>query len=174
MQTEEIRFGPSEWVPNNSTLPVLLYRNALPEATAEKFEGVFAGNGWQGIWRNGVFHYQHYHTGAHEVLGVAGGEATLLIGGPGGRQLAVSRGDCIVLPAGTGHQNLGASPDFLVIGAYPPGQYADIQTSAASHKQLATITGLPLPPNDPIEGRDGSLIRSWQQGNTPNNSRVRG
>lgn len=154
MQVQEIMFGPSEWVPNNSTLPVLVYSSALAEATAEQFESVFARNGWQGIWRNGVFSYQHYHTGAHEVLGVARGEATLLIGGPGGRELAVSRGDCLVLPAGTGYQNLGASSDFLVIGAYPPGQHADIQTSAASKTQLATIAALPVPASDPIGGRN--------------------
>ena len=70
MQVQEIMFGASDWVPNNSALPVLVYSRALAEATAEHFEDVFAENGWQGIWRNGVFSYQHYHTGAHEVLGV--------------------------------------------------------------------------------------------------------
>jgi uncharacterized protein YjlB len=163
MRVEEFILGPSEWVPNNQKLPVLFYWAALagPDATAE-FETQFSRNGWQGIWRNGVFGYHHYHTGAHEVLGIGKGSATLLIGGPTGRELKVSAGDCIVLPAGTGHKNLGAEADFEVVGAYPPGQHADIQTSSASPYQLQAIAKLPLPPSDPLRGADGDLVSAWR------------
>lgn len=133
MKAEEITFQPSDWVPNNQKLPVLLYKAALQGSdVTEEFERSFSENGWEGIWRNGVFDYHHYRSGAHEVLGVGRGSAKLLIGGPTGLEVDVSSGDCMVLPAGTGHKSLGASPDFLVVGAYPPGQHADIQKAAPS------------------------------------------
>lgn len=158
-------FEPSGWVPNHPHLPILVYRNAIPaeDEMAPKFEQRFRENGWQGLWRNGVFDYQHYHAGAHEVLGIAGGWARLLIGGPDGAELSMVAGDCLVLPAGTGHRRLDASRDFLVVGGYPPGQHADIQTGPASAVQLETIAGLPLPISDPIEGADGALVRFWSR-----------
>ncbi|APG95624.1 hypothetical protein [Sinorhizobium americanum] len=165
-EPESMRFQPSEWVPNHPSLPVLLYRQALSAAESDiaaEFERRFAGAGWQGLWRNGVFSYQHYHIGAHEVLGVAGGHARLLIGGPDGAVLEVSAGDCLVLPAGTGHKNLGASDGFLVIGGYPPGQTADIQAKAASTTDLQVIANLPLPATDPLRGVDGPLKRIWKK-----------
>ncbi len=163
MDVEEMTFEPSAWVPNNASLPVLLYRLPLDGVDLKNgFEALFARNGWTGIWANGVFDYQHYHAGAHEVLGIARGTATLLIGGTDGRKLQVSAGHCLVLPAGTGHQNLGSSPDFLVIGAYPPNQHADIQTSAASKDMLSKITSVALPLTDPVQGSSGALIERWR------------
>jgi uncharacterized protein YjlB len=163
MKPEAILFEPSEWVPNNQKLPVLVYRSIpLSGDAAELFEDRFRRNGWQGTWRNGVFAYQHYHTHAHEVLGIAAGTARLLIGGPAGRELDVAAGDCLVLPAGTGHRRLDASADFLVIGAYPPGQDADIQTDAPGDVGLRAIAAVPLPEADPVEGRDGALTELWR------------
>jgi len=160
---ETVTFEPSDWVPNNPGLPVLIYHDAIPAEgeMAPKFEERFRENGWQGMWRNGVFDYQHYHTGAHEVLGIAGGRARLLIGGPDGAELSVHAGDCLVLPAGTGHMRIEASRDFLVVGAYPPGQDADIETGPASEEQLQKIASLPLPAADPLEGESGTLKRYW-------------
>ncbi|MBB4571491.1 cupin [Rhizobium leucaenae] len=163
MKTETVFFEPSDWVPNNQQRPVLIYRGALPSGSSSAdFEGVFAANGWAGIWKNGVFDYQHYHSGAHEVLGIGRGSATLLIGGPEGHPIKVSMGDCLILPAGTGHRNLGCSPDFEVVGAYPEGQHADIQTAAASRDMLAKIASLPVPDTDPIHGTSGGLLESWR------------
>jgi uncharacterized protein YjlB len=165
MQPEAISFAPSEWVPNNPRLPVLLYRS-LPLAgddPASAFERRFEGNGWQGTWRNGVFSYQHYHTHAHEVLGIAAGNARLLIGGPTGREMQVTAGDCLILPAGTGHCRLAASSDFLVVGAYPPGQHADICTSEPGTKGLQAIAVVPLPESDPVDGKDGALVLLWRK-----------
>jgi uncharacterized protein YjlB len=117
---QKILFPPSDWVPNNQRLPVLIYKGVLPNGASSKgLETMFAANGWTGIWRNGVFDYQHYHSGAQEVLGVGRGRGTLLIGGPGGQSIEVETGDCLVLPAETGHQNLWCSRDFEVVGAYP-------------------------------------------------------
>ena len=163
MTVESFFFEPSDWVPNHPQLPVLIYRSAIaPEGEmAPKFESRFEENGWQGIWRDGIFDYQHYHTGAHEVLGIAGGRARILLGGPGGTEFSVNAGDCLILPAGTGHKRIDASRDFLVVGAYPPGQHADIQTGPASDQQLQKIADLPPPTTDPVDGKDGSLKRFW-------------
>lgn len=143
MDVDAIVFESSDWVPNNQRLPVLRYR--VDVAEAEEFDALFAKYGWSGIWTNGVYDYQHYHTGAHEVLGVKRGSAKLLIGGPDGHAFSVLPGDCLVLPAGTGHKNLGCSHDFQVIGAYPPGQHADIQRSAPTEEMLSRIASLPFP-----------------------------
>ncbi|MBB2752902.1 UNVERIFIED_ORG: uncharacterized protein YjlB [Rhizobium aethiopicum] len=162
MNAETIIFEPSDWIPNNQRLPVLFYRGLFSDGGSTDFKRRFATNGWTGIWTNGVFNYQHYHSGAHEVLGIALGSATLLIGGPGGQALQVAAGDCLVLPAGTGHQNLGCTSDFEVVGAYPPGQHADIQTSAASSEMLAKISAVPLPHSDPVQGPSGFLTENWR------------
>jgi uncharacterized protein YjlB len=163
MEFEKIIFPASGWVPNNQRLPVLFYKNALPnDGSSDDFKQLFAMNGWTGIWRNGVFNYQHYHCGAHEVLGIGQGNATLLIGGPDGRAIDVVTGDCLILPAGTGHMNLGSSPDFDVVGAYPVGQRADIQTAAPSPEMLSRISALAVPDTDPVQGSSGPLTTAWR------------
>lgn len=166
-QPETLHFPASEWVPNHPFLPVLVYRQIFElreRDRAHVFERFFSDSGWQGLWRNGIFSYQHYHVGAHEVMGIAEGKAELLIGGPGGTSLDVSAGDCLVLPAGTGHRRISASADFLVIGGYPPGQHADIETAAATPGELKIIASLPIPKNDPLYGAAGPLVSLWREG----------
>lgn len=163
MDIEQIVFQPSKWVPNNQRFPVLIYRAGLSDAWSSDFETAFANNDWKGIWRDGVFDYQHYHVRTHEVLGVGRGRARLLIGGPDGRAIDVKQGDCLILPAGTGHQNLGSSSDFQVVGAYPGADKADIQTSAATTQMLLEIASLPLPKTDPLLGSQGFLIDAWRE-----------
>ena len=79
------RFGDDGRIPN-SPLPLLVYYGALrldaggggdPAAVCE---AVFAGNGWLGSWRDGIYPFHHYHSTSHEVLGVARGEATVRLG----------------------------------------------------------------------------------------------
>ena len=65
-------------IPNNPRLPLLLYPCAvrLPEHDpANLFEELFAANDWVGCWRNGIFPFHHYHSTAHEVLGIYSGTA---------------------------------------------------------------------------------------------------
>ncbi|MHC8319831.1 cupin [Pseudomonas sp. GB2N2] len=152
------------WVPNNPRLPVLIYPKAIAvqgSDPATLFEKTFNANGWPPQWRYGVYDFHHYHCEGHEVLGIARGHARLMLGGPQGHVLEVSAGDVLLLPAGIGHCNLGASDDFLVVGAYPPGQHADICREAPSAEQRASIDALPFPECDPVQGAEGAVGQHW-------------
>jgi uncharacterized protein YjlB len=152
------------WVPNNPQLPVLIYPGAIAlegSDPAALFEQTFHANGWPPQWRYHIFDFHHYHTQGHEVLGIASGHARLVLGGPGGQELEVSAGDVLLLPVGTGHCSLSSSDDFLVVGAYPPGQHADICREAPSREQLENIDGLPFPDEDPVQGAGGALGQYW-------------
>lgn len=152
-------------VPNNP-MPFLVYKAAVdvssnPEATIEQ---LFGKNGWGAMWRNGVYDFAHYHATVHEVLGVARGRARVQFGGEHGRALEIAAGDVAILPAGTGHQCLWASPDLLVVGAYPrTGRYDLCRGSKAEHaKALQSIPEVPLPDTDPVHGKDGPLMQLWR------------
>lgn len=166
MKVESFVLPEHDWVPNNPKLPVLIYRSAAEtldcEQTARAFEAMFARNGWPPQWRDGVYDYHHYHSTAHEVLGVAAGSATLTIGGPGGRDVDLRTGDALLLPTGTGHRSVKASDDFLVVGAYPNGQDWDICREAPSDEARKRMANLPVPELDPIAGTDGPLIEKWR------------
>ncbi|MDK1492784.1 cupin domain-containing protein [Sinorhizobium sp. 7-81] len=165
MHIDELMFAESGGVPNNPHLPALVYLGALDagENNAARIEDRFHANGWRGMWRDGVFDFQHYHTRAHEVLAIARGKARLLIGGPAGKELEVAAGDVIVLPAGTGHRRIAASADFLVVGGYPPGQHADIQRGPATDADREAIASVPLPQLDPVFGTEGPVVTRWQR-----------
>ena len=147
----------------NSRLPLLVYRDAVP-ADAAGIERLFAANRWPPAWRAGVHPFHHFHSTAHEALGVARGEASVLFGGPGGTVLTVRAGDVVIVPAGVAHCNQGQSGDLLIVGAYPDnGPGPDLlRGKAAEHDAAQGAVGVvPLPAADPVEGVDGSLVRLW-------------
>ena len=151
----------------NSRLPLLLYRAAIAagEASPESMEALFERNGWPPQWRASVFTYHHYHSTAHECLGVASGEATLMFGGPKGRQFHVKAGDVVVIPAGVAHQRVTAQGDFLVVGCYPRGHdHWDILRGHRADRPKAdhNIARLPLPESDPVLGQAGGLTEAWR------------
>ena len=81
-----------------------------------------------------------------------------------GEVLELAPGDVAVLPAGTGHQCLWATPDLCVIGAYPKrGNYDLCRGSKAEHaKARKTIPEVPLPDSDPVHGKVGPLTSLWR------------
>ena len=149
----------------NSAFPLLVYRCALPPDPAA-MERAFAAHGWSNAWRDGIFRYHHFHSIAHEVLGIAAGEARVAFGGPSGREVSVRAGDVVVIPAGVAHRNMGGSADLLVVGAYPGGGDYDIRRGdPAEHEAtVRAIAAVPLPDSDPVSGRDGGLRRLWTEG----------
>ena len=149
-------------VPNNPHLPFLVYRGAIAlegQASPERvIESTFGSNGWGDMWRDGIFPYVHYHSI------IARGRAKLRFGGEAGEVLELGLGDVAVLPAGTGHQCLWATPELCVVGAYPKrGSYDLCRGGKAEHaKALKTIPEVPLPDSDPVHGKAGPLTTLWR------------
>src|SRR3981189_3080839 len=166
------RFDDDGAIPNNR-LPFVVYRSPIRLAGAADpaavIEDLFEANGWRDSWRNGIYDYVHYHSRIHEVLGIARGTGKVQFGGPRGRTFTLRAGDVAILPAGTGHQCLGASKDFLVVGAYPPfGTYDECRTSRAEHERATkTIPKVAPPKKDPVYGRAGALPHLWGAGSKP-------
>jgi uncharacterized protein YjlB len=152
--------------PNNEVVPLIVYQGALtlPERQpAVIFEELFAANHWGGSWRNGVYSFHHYHSKAHEVLGVYGGTAKVQLGGPQGIVISAKKGDVIIIPAGVAHKNLGSSHDFRIVGAYPRGQSPDMCYGKSGERPDAdhNIMQVAVPAFDPIYGVYGALNNSW-------------
>lgn len=149
----------------NSHLPVLVYRSAVADGGPEPLERLFARNGWTPQWRDTVFTFHHFHSRSHECLGVARGSATLRLGGPQGQEVKVAAGDVVVIPAGVAHQRVLASADFVVVGAYPPGQenFDTLRGNPGDRpKADENIRQVPMPQSDPVEGASGSLLGLWR------------
>jgi uncharacterized protein YjlB len=152
---ETLSFADDGAVPNNPRLPALLWRGALPaDAGPDAAEQLFADHGWPPAWRNGIYRYHHFHPNAHEALAIVRGQVRVQLGGDKGQVLELAAGDVVALPAGTGHRNLGASPDLLVVGAYPPGAApCELRGRPEEHAAaVRAVAATPDPPCEPVRG----------------------
>jgi uncharacterized protein YjlB len=158
--------GDNGTFPNNDQLPLLVFQGVfkftsiLDPAYIEK---IFSQNRWQGDWRNGLYPFHHYHSTAHEVLGIYSGSVRVQFGGDDGVKLEARAGDVLIVPAGLAHRNLRSSHDFRVVGAYPAGtawdmNYGKIGERPGTDKNIAQV---PLPPADPVFGTGGFLAKYW-------------
>ncbi len=159
------RFEDAGTIPN-SRLPLLLVRGALDlpkDDPAAEIESLLHENRWGNDWRNGIFDYHHYHSTAHEALFVFSGSARVQLGGEGGLAIDLGVGDVVIIPAGVGHKNLGASSDFCVVGAYPPQQNVDMNYGKPGERPRVdeNIARLALPATDPVFGITGPLLDHW-------------
>lgn len=166
-QYQSFMFEDDGTYPNNARLPLIVLRQVFEAASAlnpETIETVFAENGWESAWRNGLFTFHHYHSSAHEALGIYSGRVKAQLGGPGGEVISARAGDVIIIPAGVSHKNLDQSPDFSVVGAYPRGQVWDMMYGKPGERPRAdeAIRSVPLPAADPVFGKNGPLMQQWK------------
>ena len=113
-------------------------------------------------WVYPMYKQHHYHSTTHEVLVVVNGSARLFLGGEGnpkGVRQEVTKGDVMVLPAGTGHameQDLGG---FQMVGSYPVGaDNWDHCTGNEGEEVGERIKALKWFEQDPIYGQAGPVM----------------
>jgi uncharacterized protein YjlB len=153
--------------PNNN-LPLILYKDVIDFSEsggeASIIENIFQANNWGNSWRNGIYGFHHYHSTAHEVLGVYSGSAKVQVGGEQGKTFEIEKGDIVLIPAGVSHKNLSSSRDFRVIGAYPEGQSWDMNYGKEGERPAAddNIKNVPLPEMDPVFGKSGPVMELWK------------
>lgn len=156
--------------PNNPHYPLIVYRTPVELAghsdPAAVFEVLFGANGWRDSWRDGIYPFLHFHTGTHEVLGIARGWVRAKFGGAKGRMIELRAGDVAILPAGTGHCRKAASKDLLVVGAYPAGgDYDEPKPKDVDPEEARrSIAKVGRPKCDPVYGGDGPLLEVWRRG----------
>ena len=120
---------------------------------------MFGENGWGGARRGGVFTYHHYHSTAHEVLGIVRVTARPAFGGESGVALVLETGDVAVTVAGVSQCNPGAGEGFLVVGAYPRGQSWDLRTGEPGERPevLENMRRVTRPGVDPVFHNEGPI-----------------
>jgi uncharacterized protein YjlB len=164
-RVEQHFLGPDGDIPNNPRLPLLVYRDVLPRGgdAAAACERLFAEHGWGDGWRNGIHPYHHFHSTAHEALGIVHGHARVRFGGEHGISLEAKEGDVVVIPAGVAHKRESASPGLLVVGVYPVGQDRDLCTGKPEEREtaLGNVAAVASPKADPIYGARGPLMERW-------------
>ena len=109
---EGYRFADDGRVPNNPRLPLIVYRGALKTGgdAAASCVALFHRNGWTGAWQNGVYSHHHYHSSAHEVLGIAADWVRVRLGGESGQTVETARRRCRGDPSRRCPQERGAKP----------------------------------------------------------------
>jgi uncharacterized protein YjlB len=113
-----------------------------------------------------MYKQHHYHSTTHEVLVVISGSARLFFGGqgnPDGIRQEVSKGDVMILPAGTGHAMEDDLGGFSMVGSYPVGaDNWDHCTGGEGKEAEDRIRALEWFTKDPIYGPEGPTLDAAQ------------
>ena len=154
------------YFPNNSSLPLLIYRSVIRfegRDPGQEVENLFHENHWNNSWQDGIFRFHHYHSNAHEVLGIYRGIVKVQLGGEGSLTTELGKGDVVVIPAGVAHRNMGASGDFACVGAYPGNSGYDMNYGKEGERPKTdmNIDRVTLPERDPVYGEKGPLFTHW-------------
>lgn len=152
--------------PNNAKLAVCIMKRVFDpdvDDLAAAFERRFQENCWPPAWRNGLYDIHHYHSTAHEALGVYSGWVEACFGGPEGHVKKATAGDVIIIPAGVSHKNVRQASDFRVVGSYPEGQRPNMKYGQKGDRPQVDheISRVQLPAADPVFGPDGPLLEIW-------------
>lgn len=166
IEVSVFQLGDAGEIPNHPKLPLVIVKRAVQLTDVDPatvFERLYRQGSWHAAWRWGVYDFPHYHSTAHEVLGCYRGSARVRLGHTTGVTVAVEPGDVVVIPAGVGHENLGSSDDFHVVGGYPNGQTADLLRGKPGERPQAdeNIAKVAAPRGDPIFGLTGPLWEHW-------------
>jgi uncharacterized protein YjlB len=150
----------------NSSLPLLVYKNVLQlknDNPEDLVQEIFESNGWVNSWVDGIYDYHHFHSTAHEVLGIINGAALVMFGGPQGVAISLEKGDVVVIPAGVAHKSETSDKDFQCVGAYPEGQDYDICKGKENDRPKVdeNIATVATPFADPVYGTDGPVLKHW-------------
>jgi uncharacterized protein YjlB len=161
---QKIHVNATENFPN-SKFPVLLYKGILEVPSffpAKYVSDLFERNNWSNSWDAGIFDCHHYHSNVHEALGVYGGATSVMLGGEGGVEVRLEKGDVLIIPAGVAHKNMGGEHDIKCIGAYPYGQDYDMNYGKPEEREQAAnnLIRTPIPKTDPVRGKEG-LPEIW-------------
>ena len=148
---EQRYFTADDWIPNNPRFPVTYMRiSQVATADIATVSERLSQHGWQVQWQAAPFSFRHFHSTSHLLLTVIRGEGVMSIGGAQGKLQALTPGDVLILPAGTGQQLVSGSDDFQVLAAYPEEQCWDICRSAISATAVRRIASLSLPNHWPL------------------------
>ncbi|KAF5718379.1 cupin domain-containing protein [Fusarium mundagurra] len=140
----------------NSRLPILVYRDVLPQPrTEETVTRFLTTHRWEkrGTW--GHIAIRHFHPNSHECYGkIQDGK---------GVEVPVRAGDVVLLPAGTAHSSLESSSTYRYIGVYPKGcpKWRNEMGKKSSSLFQDTIDKVDMPEDDPVYGPDGPLPTLW-------------
>lgn len=140
VEIKQYHLRPTALIPN-SPRPLLHYKRVLPtQATADnnseqvidviKSFDTFEDNGWKVAWLNryGPTQPSHFHSEAHECMGIISGTASIRFGAAdtsddldenttgsawedGGVVLEAEAGDVFVIPSGVAHKTHNTKPE---------------------------------------------------------------
>jgi len=155
-------------IPNSSATskPMLIYHSVFtsPATKSSITAHLSKTNVIEPHWTYSMYPTSHFHSNTHEVLIILSGSALLLFGGeenPERVEADVTKGDAIVLPAGTAHRLLeDKSGDFQMLGCYPVGaaQWDMCYGKDSEGDVEGRIKKLEWFQSDPFYGSEGPVL----------------